>query len=477
MTLILFFRRMRCAFGAILLLSIGSSLAAAQTAPAKPPASGAPVTAMPDLSACTALSDPKAYEAKKISDGYFYIIRGQDGWLFRTKQDFVSDFKFHPAMKEKFKAVQNAFAAKGTDIIFVLLPTRGIVAGDMVIPGNPLAEGYDPKVAAQNYAAALADARSYGLNVVGITKYVGNDKFFFRTDHHWTPGGAVQMAREIAAFARTLPSYAKLSKSAFSTGEKGPETFESTFQEPIEDLCGVKLPDAKNTIFETSPLRVNNEKDLFGDSPAPQVVLVGTSNSNPDRFHPNFDGFLKEFLETDIINAAITGGGLDDSLLSYLGGEEYAKNPPKLIIWEIPGYYTFSSENSQKPVFDQVVPSILGNCSDKALVSSGPVSLNAPSLPLFSGLSAKPLKGQNLYFALEFSSPVKKAKFTLFFRNTANKEIHKIKFKRSERFPVDGSFFYTFQPSKIEDTDSISIDVPENLRGGRVEARICPVPR
>lgn len=430
-----------------------------------------------DASACPALADPKAYEAKKISDGYFYIVPGKDGWLFRTKQDFVSDFGFHPAMKEKFKAIQSALAKKGTDIIFVLLPTRGIGAADMVIPGNPLAEGYDPRKAMENYKATLEDARSYGLNFVGITKFMGNDKFFFRTDHHWTPGGAVQMAREIATFARTLPSYASLPKASFSTTEKGPETFESTFQEPVEDLCGIKLPDAKNTIFETSPVRVNNEKDLFGDASVPKVVLVGTSNSNPDRFHPNFDGFLKEFLQADIINAAITGGGLDDSILSYLGGEEYTKNPPKLIIWEIPGYYTFDAESSQKAVFDQIVPTVLGNCGDKALATSGPVSLNAQTVPLFSSLSAKPLKGQNLYFALEFSSPVKKAKFTLFFRNAAGKEIHKIKFKRSDRFPVDGSFFYTFQNSKVEDTDSIVIDVPENLRGGRVEARICPVPR
>lgn len=430
-----------------------------------------------DLSACTALSDPKAYEAKKISDGYFYIVPGKDGWLFRTKQDFVSDFRFHPSVKEKFRSIQTALARKGTDIIFVLLPTRGIGAADMVIPGNPLAEGYDPAKALESYKAALGDARSYGLNFVGITKFIGNDKFFFRTDHHWTPGGAVQMAREIATFARTLPSYAFLPKSSFSTEEKTGETFESTFQEPIEDLCGIKLPDAQNTIFETSPTRVNSEQALFGDSVVPKVVLVGTSNSNPDRFHPNFDGFLKEFLQTDLVNAAITGGGLDDSILSYLGGEEFEKNPPKLIIWEIPGYYTFGAESSQKAVFDQIVPTVLGNCGDKALVSSGPVSLNAATVPLFSGLTAKTLKGQNLYFALEFSSPVKKAKFTLFLRNAAGKDIHKIKFKRSDRFPVDGSFFYNFQNSKVEDTDSIVINVPENLQGGRVEARICPVPK
>lgn len=426
-----------------------------------------------DLSECAALSDPTAYETKKISDGYFYIVPGADGWLFRTKQDLVSDFSIHPAIKDKFRAVQEAFARKGTDIIFVFLPTRGIVAADKIPTGNPLTEGYDPAKAQASYTAALADARESGLNFVGLPSFEGDEKFYFKTDHHWNANGARQMAAQVAAFAKTLPSYQKLHKESFVTTEKGTEHFETTFQDPIQDLCGIKLPDAVNTLYETVPASSGTEADLFGDAHSPEVVLVGTSNSNPDRFHPNFEGSLKEFLETDILNAAITGGGFDDSILSYLASNDFQKSPPKLVIWEIPGYYGFREKESQKPVFDQLMPSITGNCASSALVSTDPIPLNANKIPLFTKLGKVDLKGKDAYFDLEFSNPVKKAKFTLYFQSPANKQIHKIKFKRSDRFIPDGSFFYTFQASKIDITDSVILDIPNEMKSGTVQARIC----
>lgn len=428
---------------------------------------------MPDLSSCKALSDPTAYETGKISEGYHYIVPGKDGWLFRTGQDFTSDFSISPKVKSRFKDIQDTLAKKGTDIIFVTIPTRGIVASDYVVSGNPLAEGFDPKQAKASYAAMIADAQASGLNFVGITDYKGGEDFFFKSDHHWSSGGARQMAAKVAAFAKTLPSYKKLPKVPFATTSKGTEDLDTTFASPIEKLCGVKLPKAVNPFFETSPIQTQNESALFGDQPAPEVVLVGTSNSKSGEFHPNFDGFLKEYLQADLINEAITGGGLDDSILNYLTSDAYTKSPPKLIIWEIPGYYNFREKNSQSSVFNKAIPAAAGDCGNSALASSGSISLDAPEVPLFKGLTKKALTHQNAYFALDFSESVKKPNFALSLKDSTGKQVYKIKIKRSSRFTPNGHFFYAFLESKIAYTDSITLEIPKDMQKGTVQARIC----
>lgn len=436
-------------------------------------AAGAHAQEMPDLSSCKALSDPKAYETSKISEGYLYIVQGKDGWLFRTKQDFTSDFSISPQVKSKFKDIQDSLAKKGIDIVFALLPTRGIVASDYVLSDSPLAEGFDPKQAKASYAAMIADAQASGLNFVGITDYKGGEDFFFKTDHHWSSGGARQMAAKVADFAKTLPSYEKLPRVSFATTSKGTETLETTFASPIEKLCGIKLPEAVNSFFETAPIAVQNESSLFGDQPPPAVVLIGTSNSKSEEFHPNFDGYLRDYLQADLLNEAITGGGLDDSILNYLTSDAYAKTPPKLIIWEIPGYYNFREKNSQSSVFNKAIPAAAGDCGKSALVSTTSLALNGPEIPLFKGLTKENLSRQNAYFALNFSDPVKKPKFALALKDSTGKPVYKIKIRRSSRFSPNGHFFYVFLESKISATDTVTLEIPEEMQRGTVEARIC----
>jgi alginate O-acetyltransferase complex protein AlgJ len=75
---------------------------------------------------------------------------------------------------------------------------------------------------------------------------------------------------------------------------------------------------------------------LFGDQSFP-VALVGTSYSANPQW--NFEGFLKEALQTDILNAADEGRGPFETMKDYLEDDSFATNPPDLIVWEIPERY------------------------------------------------------------------------------------------------------------------------------------------
>ncbi|NBV29476.1 hypothetical protein EBS02_10795, partial [bacterium] len=86
--------------------------------------------------------------------------------------------------------------------------------------------------------------------------------------------------------------------------------------------------------------------DLFQSDKAPEIVLIGTSNSVNSSSYSNFDGFLKEALGTDVLNLSKTGGGFSDSMAEYLNSDQFKKSPPKIIIWEIPSYYDLNKQNS-----------------------------------------------------------------------------------------------------------------------------------
>ena len=81
--------------------------------------------------------------------------------------------------------------------------------------------------------------------------------------------------------------------------------------------------------------------DLFADLPEPQIVLVGTSNSK-GRLKFNFDGFLAHYVGAAVNNKAKSGGGFGGALKDYLSSEDFKQSPPKVLVWEIPGYYSLN---------------------------------------------------------------------------------------------------------------------------------------
>jgi alginate O-acetyltransferase complex protein AlgJ len=80
----------------------------------------------------------------------------------------------------------------------------------------------------------------------------------------------------------------------------------------------------------------NDQSTLFSDN-TPIVTLVGTSYSADPKW--NFEGYLKEYLQTDVLNAAEQGLGPFETMKKYLQNESFLKTPPKLVIWEIPERY------------------------------------------------------------------------------------------------------------------------------------------
>lgn len=273
------------------------------------------------------------------------LQRGNEQWLFRN-HDLIVEFGPNRAGYNGLRAIQQNLAERGTTLMIVPLPTRGIVHPEYVLD-----ESFSHKQSAKNYYLYLNRLRRVGLMVPPLDKLTSGDQeipLFFARDHHWTPAGAAATARlvkEEIAQTRLLQDTPMLN---FTTVEVEQDSTAGSYSRAATEVCGNEYVAESFSVYYTEA-----ELDLFAEVTEPEVVLVGTSNSNGVK-HFNFDGFLREQLGVDVLNVATSGGGFDESLIAYLGSEAFRLNPPKLIIWEVPGYYSLSQPEFYETVLNQL---------------------------------------------------------------------------------------------------------------------------
>lgn len=426
--------------------------------------------ATPDFSKCDKLSDESAYKDKY--EDFMFMVPGKDGWFFRTKQDMTSDFKVSDKGIEKFKRLSALLKSKGTELVIAFPPTRGIAAAKFLPDNNALLKGYDPAVATRNYANLIATMNKNGVQMVGTPDVKAGGDYFYKLDMHWTTAGAKEMAEAVAAHIKTMPVYKDLRKTEFVTKREKDGINEGHFNKPLQGLCGEKLPDEVAVQERTSVKDSGHDsKALFGDKGVPEVVLVGTSNSNRDDFDLNFSGALKQSLSADVYNAAIAGGGIDDALLAYLASDMYKKSPAKVIIWEIPSYYNLNGEVMMYSL-KQAIPATYGMCAT-AIAEAGPVALGTSEQKLLTGLDTKQITAGQYYLALDFDKAIRK-KFTVNFQYADEGE-KKVKF-RDSRNPDKKSAFYAPDAKEVRTLKAVTIDPGKDMDGVKVTAKICALP-
>lgn len=427
-----------------------------------------PIETVPSLSAsCKAsLSDEKIYDKLKLQS-YATILPGKNGWFFRNDTDFRQDFAMDEKGVEGFQAITKALQDKGITLIVAIIPPKGIVMPENMPDDVASYVEFDAPKALQSYKDMIAQMRAAGVNFVGVDSFDSEKPFFLRADQHWSQAGTDRMAKAIADYVKTLPVYQELPKQKFETVIKGPFSYQGKYTEALRKICGVTTANENDVQAVTSPAQVQaNASDLFDDKPVPKVVLVGTSNSKRE-YDSNFDGALKQYLETDVVNDAIAGVGYDDPFLIYLSSPEFKTNPPKLIVWEIPGYYDMSGG---KDVYKTIPASVWGDCGTAAVATKDINDLSADKVTLFDIKDGDKIPA-NTYLVMNFDKPVKK-KFTVSLY--ADKDTsQRVKFEVSKR-TSDRLIFMTDMPYAT--TSKIIMNVPKDSDGTKLQVRLCAKP-
>lgn len=441
---------------------------------------------------CPDMANEQAYKDKRVQT-YATLIPGNDGWIFRTKNDFRDNWAVTEATKERLLELQDAMKAHNAELVIIMPPVRGMIHTNELLPGDKKTYGLDnPQASWDAYEAFINDAKSAGINIVGIDRNEVDGKFFYMRNHHWNADGARIAAQKVAANVKNIPEYAEIPKIKYVSKPEEPKKYKSSYNGAFQKICGTSVPEEMAQNYVTVPVDAAlDENALFGAGGDPQVVLLGTSNSVMDSSQANFEGFLKEYLSADVLNLAYAGAGIDTSLISYMNSAHYKNGKPKIVVWEIPGYYNLDIMDGN--VFSQAIPAAYGDCRDKTLAKGDfkDIPDNSPLYASEDGNTPGPFpSGQdprqatletnkNLYLHLSFAKPMKDEFKVKFHYKTGADGLTKIvKFKRSPRYPADGEFYTLFPDmDKNAELNKVRITLPEKIQTVDVSMQICALPQ
>jgi len=420
---------------------------------------------------CKDMAKAETYEEKQF-ESYKMLIPGDDGWIFRTETDLISDFTFTREGVQNMRDLNQAFESRGIKLVFFMTPTRGLVHGQHISDEDKKRFGFtNINKAWENYTSAINDLRKEGLDVVGVQRQKSDESFFYKRDHHWNANGARISAGELANYIKNMSEFQDIEKVSFVTKDGEDDKFMGVSKKVFKKICNTNQP-AENIQrkYTERAVETAGQQDLFGDVKSPEIVLMGTSNSTMEPSYANFEGFFKEALVADVLNMSVSGGGLDTAMLAYFNSNDYKQNPAKIAVWEVPSYYQVSNHGK---FFREAIPAAYGSCSNPVVEAKG-VRLDDKTTIAMSKLADHKIHGRDYYLNVRFSKPVLKP-FSVEFLNLKNREKHR--FHHSNRYAIEKDFFLRLENDKDNALDKVIITVPKELFGLTADMRICQQPK
>ncbi|WP_068115978.1 alginate O-acetyltransferase AlgX-related protein [Tropicimonas marinistellae] len=270
-----------------------------------------------------------------LGEGRDGVVVGRDDWLF-TSEEFRFADDAPVSMEEtvaRMAEMRVELAAVGSELVVLPLPAKVDIERR---------HGIDSDVSqrsAAEYDAFLSALSNGGLTAVDVRAAYGDGRTprkFFRTDTHWTPDTAEQVAFHVAATQEVPAGEMQFEKEI---GE--PETFQG-------DLVSFVTSDRLAPVVGLEPERVTpyiaraqgsdaGVLDLFADDGGPDLVLIGTSYSANPAW--SFAEALKIALGRDVLNHAAEGQGPVRPMQEFLAAMRAGDSVPELVIWEFPIRY------------------------------------------------------------------------------------------------------------------------------------------
>lgn len=277
-----------------------------------------------------------------FGEGRSGVVIGRNGWLY-TSEEFRSDEQADAQIQahlDLITRVQQSLQQRGIALVVALLPAKA-----RMYPEH-LADEQPGELHRALYARIRGDLAARGVSAPDLLAAMAQCKtrgpVFLRTDTHWTPAGARCTA---GALALAAPSMATANAQTFVTQTEATRTHQGDLMQflPLAPYFSALLPQP-DALVPSSTQALGG--DLLSDTPAPSVVLIGTSYSADERW--NFDGALRQAMAEDVLNLAEPGKGPFQPMLAYLDRAPDGTRPTR-VIWEIPERYLPAGELKVPP--------------------------------------------------------------------------------------------------------------------------------
>ncbi|MEZ8144193.1 alginate biosynthesis protein AlgX [Enterovibrio sp. FF113] len=285
-----------------------------------------------------------------LATAAFPLVLDDDGWMSGGSRELSHGF-VESDLKD-LERLLKAIKSQGTSYVyFALAPPRTLEKGKL-IHGE-----YSNRETLKNaYLSLLSRLNDVGFLTSDLSKDMNtaSPSFYFKRDTHWRPEGAKISAKNISdalSENKILNDIPLHSVESFINGYNIQSS--DFFNQVMQDICGYKLPTEHAPNYESTP---DVDADIFGDSLTPDISLIGTSYSENENYH--FANFLRGYLQRDIVNHSISGGGEYGAWFNFFSNKSEDSTPPKIIIWELPSY----SHPARYKHLRQIIPLVNNGC-------------------------------------------------------------------------------------------------------------------
>ncbi|MEE8441496.1 MAG: hypothetical protein V3S41_07235, partial [Spirochaetia bacterium] len=227
----------------------------------------------------------------------------------------------------------DALAEAGVELLVTIIPSKSRIVTE------PLPARWARLGLHTRYDTAIARLADRGTTAIDLRNALGSiPDPFLRTDTHWTPSGARQVAEAIADAASMLGLAAEVRRTSYET--RAAAVIEVTGDlisfvpvGPWTPLLGI----GPQSIQTTETIQISAPSLGLFDTPQIPVTLVGTSFSADERW--DFIGELKRALGMDVLNISVEAVGPFVPMVDYVTGPVLAEVRPEFVVWEIPERY------------------------------------------------------------------------------------------------------------------------------------------
>ncbi|AZI45109.1 hypothetical protein EHF33_19730 (plasmid) [Deinococcus psychrotolerans] len=374
------------------------------------------------------------------------VVYGLNGNLFIPSQDFNSEIPYAKYLPSFIEAA-NLLKVKGIDLVIVPVSHKGLTEVNQLNLDDPIQKSYKWQKSRKDYETFISGLIANKINVIDVLKIAEqtNGQFINKTDWHWKPQSAKMVAEATASIVKKIPSYSQIPVREFSTTDYMVSLVDGAayYADQLKKRCGFENKNVETV--EASKTQMQSKLDLLSDD-TPQIILVGTSFSASPW---NFSGYLEQSLQREISNYAVVGGGVHSGIQSYLLGDEFEKNKPKVIIWEFDVDRLYDSVLEQHH-WQQLLDLLKSNCDNMQPSFVGKIENRITDLKFKT-------KGSNVIVKFSFSNLGIRFFDVSLYKSAVAFPITNV--GRWEFIQNSGDFYV-----KIPDSDELTITIPDFIK-------------
>jgi alginate biosynthesis protein AlgX len=400
------------------------------------------------------------------NSSFGFLTPGLDGAVLFSG-DLTNGHFVYEGRSQYFGQFDQALKSKGIHLLVTPLPTRAIVHPEMLDRSQVAQAKFDVAATRENYRSSLKRLSGMQVDSVDLLasamqyqKTGSTAPLFFSRDNHWTTDGSKLFAQSVAHQLAKSGALKGIKPVQFSNKLVNSLDTISWLAQALQRVCETTIEPEKVSIYETT--RVGG--DLLGEDEYP-VVLVGSSYSFEPRY--NFEGFLKELLQVNVLNAAINAGGFNASLEGYFQSKAYAEKKPKVIVWE----FSTSASPWEQTALRELIPSVYGDCADSSAVLLGKSTVLKGSTSILK-IPKSNLRGPQHFVSLKLSDK-SILEFDLNLKFDDGKQ-ETVKIVRSDRIANEGQFYLKFADEFKGNLTEVVL-TPRDGAQGNVSAKICKI--